>query len=58
MTEENELKLINIFESIANSLSTIAVDTKANRELREENRELFSELDRKLTDLAKNPFGS
>ncbi|MGL9971431.1 hypothetical protein [Enterococcus sp. DIV1420a] len=44
-------------ESIAKSLSTLAKDVKANRELREKNIKIFSELENKVNDLAEDPFG-
>lgn len=44
-------------ESIAKSLSTLAEDTKANRELREQNIKLFNKLENKINDLVKDPFG-
>ncbi|HGF7871586.1 TPA: hypothetical protein ACF1U5_002725 [Enterococcus hirae] len=44
-------------ESIAKSLSTLVEDTKANRELREQNIKMFTQLENKINDLAEDPFG-
>ncbi|EMF0441010.1 hypothetical protein [Enterococcus hirae] len=44
-------------ESIAKSLSTLVEDTKANRELREQNIKMFNQLENKINDLAEDPFG-
>ncbi|EAF6236002.1 hypothetical protein ASB83_15095 [Listeria monocytogenes] len=44
-------------ESIAKNLSTLAEDTKATRKLQEQNRKLFLELEKKISDLAADPFG-
>ena len=44
-------------ESIAKSLSTLVEDTKANRELREQNIKMFNPLENKINDLAEDPFG-
>ena len=44
-------------ESIAKSLSTLVEDTKANRELREQNIKMFNQLANKINDLAEDPFG-
>lgn len=52
----NEKRIVEALESIEKHLSTLAKDTKANKELRIENRDLFADLEKKIEDLAKNPF--
>lgn len=54
---ELEERKIKSLESIADSLSTLAEDTKANRKLRIENRELLEGLTIKIQKLADDPFG-
>ena len=50
-------RICNALEGIEKSLSTLAEDTKANKELRESNRVMFQELESKVEDLASDPFG-
>ncbi|EOS7805239.1 hypothetical protein E3O86_RS12770 [Enterococcus hirae] len=50
-------RVTRALESIAKSLNIIAEDTKVNRELRHEQVKMFNELEQKINDLAKNPFG-
>lgn len=50
-------RITRALDSIAKSLNIIAEDTKVNRELRQEQVKMFNELEQKINDLAKNPFG-
>lgn len=56
MNEGNERRTIAALESIANSLNTLAEDAKANRVLREGNKEMFGQLEASIKDLRDNPF--
>ncbi len=52
-----EERIATALENIANSLSTLLEDTKANRELRIKNQQTFLELEGKIDNLTKDPFG-
>lgn len=55
--DELEERKIKALESIANSLSTLAEDTKANKELKIEISQKVSELEKSLINLKDDPFG-
>lgn len=54
---QNEDGMTTPLESIAKSLSILAEDTKASRELRIEQIKITDEMIEKITDLKDDPFG-
>ena len=56
MNEEIANRTVLALESIANSLNTLAEDAKANRILREENKETLNLLEASIKDIKEDPF--
>ena len=50
-------RICDALEGIEKSLSTLAEDTKANKELRENNQVMFQKLESKIENLVSDPFG-
>lgn len=50
-------RICKSLEGIEKSLSTLAEDTKANKELRENNQVMFQKLESKIENLVSDPFG-
>lgn len=56
MNTNNEIRIVAALESIAISLNTLAEDAKANRVLREGNKEMLGQLEASIKNLRDDPF--
>lgn len=56
MNKDNANRSVLALESIAKNLNTLAEDAKANRILREENKETLNLLEASIKDIKEDPF--
>lgn len=57
MTDEQINKIVKSLEGINKSLSSLAEDTKANKELKFEVNSKLNNLEQSIERLSKDPFG-
>lgn len=57
MTGGQDYRIVEALESIAKSLSALAEDTKASKELNSEIHNKLEEFEVAVLDLKENPFG-
>ncbi|ODJ54335.1 hypothetical protein [Brochothrix thermosphacta] len=57
MTDEQINKIVKSLEGINKSLSSLAEDTKANKELKIEINSKMNNLEKSIERLSKDPFG-